>query len=358
MIQVSEPLLGRMEFMLLQDCIVRNQITQGPMVQRFERALANHLGARHVVAVSSGTTALHLVLAALGVGPGDEVLVPNVTFIATANAVRYCGARVVPVDVDLRGWGMDPEDARRRVTERTKAILPVHLYGVPCSMEPLLKLANEHHLHLVEDAAEGLGGSYVGRALGTLGLAGTFSFYGNKVLTTGEGGAIATASDTLAARLRFLRGQAMDPRRRYYHPEVGFNYRMTDLQAAVGVGQVFGVSSLLRARRRIMDFYRERLAGQVSMPDVPEAGVQAPWLFTCLVKNRDRIADYMRRNGVDTRPIFVPLNRLPPYRDAVQKFPNSRVLAEHGLSLPTHPGLSTEDLEKVVRTLKEAISCA
>lgn len=358
MINVSEPAVGSVEALLVNECLAHNRLTQGPMVERFERELANVLGARHVVATSSGTTALHLLLVAAGVERGHEVLVPNVTFVATANAVRYCGATPVLVEVNPFTWCIDPEDAAKKVTEHTKAILPVHLYGVPCFMEKILELADEHRLLVLEDAAEGLGGSYAGRALGTLGLAGAFSFYGNKVLTTGEGGAVATDSEELAARLRFLRGQAMDPARRYYHPEVGFNYRLTDLQAAIGVGQVSRMAELLKAREAIFAFYQARLTGCASMPETPAAGHQAPWLFTCLVRNRDRVAAYMRARGVDTRPAFVPLNRLPPYRQPSALFPNSKTIGDHGLSLPTHPGLTRADLLRVVDVFQEAISCA
>ena len=349
MIPVSQPSLGPAERALVNECLDNVQLTYGPMTRRFERELADYLKVRHVLATSSGTTALHLALVALGVGPRDEVLVPDLTFVATANAVFYTGAKVVLVDVDPRTWCLDLADAAQKVTRRTKAVVPVHLYGVPCDLAGLRELAEIHKLLIVEDAAEGLTGTYADRPLGSFGDAGIFSFYGNKILTTGEGGAVATDDEGLYQRLYLLRGQALDPKRRYYHPEVGFNYRMTDLQAAVGVGQLGRLDQMVARRRDIFRLYRERLCyyGYAS------SGVRtdvAPWLYTLLLHHsveRDDLMAWLATQGIETRPTFVPLHRLPTYRQEDHRFPVACRVGDHGLSLPTFPDLTFQQVDHI-----------
>jgi len=348
MIPVSQPCLGFLERLLVNDCLDRGWLTYGPMVQRFERELAERLHVRHALATSNGTTALHVALVAAGIGPGDEVLVPNLTFVATANAVFYTGSRPVLVDVDPVTWCMSPTDAACKITPRTKAILPVHLYGVPCDMRGLQELADIHKLLIIEDAAEGLGGDHDGLPLGTLGHAGIFSFFGNKILTTGEGGAVVTNDDKLAERVYLLRGQAVDPARRYYHPEIGFNYRMTDLQAAVGIGQLSHLDQMLARRRDIFRLYQERLCYYGSA-SCTRPGV-APWLYTLLLHTsarRDDLMTWLSGQGIETRPAFVPLSRLPMYRQADSLFPVSCHIGDNGISLPTFPDLSFEDVDRI-----------
>lgn len=341
-IPVSQPCLGELEAHLVSECFRRNQLTAGPMVKAFEQGLADWLRVKHVVAVSSGTTALHLALAALYVGPGDEVLVPNLTYVATANAVRYCGAEPVLVDVNEDDWNLDLDDARRRLTDRTRAILPVHLYGMPCHMRAVLAFAEAHGLSVVEDAAEGLGGAFENRALGTFGQAGCFSFYGNKILTTGEGGAVATDSDWVAARARSLRGMAQDPTRRYYHTDVGFNYRMTDLQAAVGFGQLQHLGDMLAQRQLVMERYRIRLSVPLALPT---GSWQAPWLFTFAPRNPRRLAERLAAVGIETRPTFVPLSRLPMYASDERSYDVSE--AVDGLSLPTFADMTLAQVDEI-----------
>jgi perosamine synthetase len=345
---VSQPCIGARERRLINETLDANNITQGVMVARLEKDLAAFLKAQHVVVVSNGTTALHLALVALGIGPGDEVLVPDLTFVASANAVHYTGARPVLVDVNQRNWCIDLDDAERKTTERTKAILPVHVYGVPVDMGELVNFVVKHPMLIVEDAAEGLGGTFAGTALGTFGDAGTFSFYGNKVMTTGEGGAIATDDGILAERLRFLRGQAHDPRRRYYHPEIGFNYRLTDIQAACGVGQVSHLEGMLARRRDLFQVYRERLSDVLVLPEIPEKGVQAPWLFTGILPDgvvREDVMTALHKAGVETRPTFVPLHEMPMYQQG--NFPVAALLGRRGITLPTYPDLSLRDCDEI-----------
>jgi perosamine synthetase len=358
-IPVSKPCIGPLEHQLVNECLRNNRLSMGPMVERFEHQLAERLGVRHVVTCSSGTTALHLALVALGVGPGDEVIVPNLTFVATANAVHYTGARVVLVDVLPETWCLDPNDVARKVNERTKAIIPVHIYGAIADLRALAKF----HLPVIEDAAEALGAQYRDFS-GPWSDCATFSFYANKVMTSGgEGGAVATNDPRLATNLRMYRGQGTrgnDPR--YYHAAVGYNYRLTDLQAAIGVGQLSHLDEMLEARRAVIARYAERLlGGQPDWSRAPCAQFEhnAPWQFTFTVPpgcSRDGLAAYLAEHGVETRPVFVPMHRLPAYRmpahrlvdgDGDRTFPVASRLADTGISLPTYPTLTLAEVDGV-----------
>lgn len=357
MIPVSQPSMGDDERRWVDRCFDTNRITHGPTVQLFESKLAEYLKVGHVICTSSGTTALHLALAALGIGPGDEVLVPDLTYVATANAVKYCGAKVVLVDIDPETWCINTEDARSKINDHTRAIIPVHLYGMPCNMIEILRLAQTYGLLVVEDAAEGFTMTYSGRQLGTFGAAGVFSFYGNKILTTGEGGAVATDSEALAGRLFHLRGQAMSPDRRFFHSDVGFNYRMTDLQAAVGVGQMKHLNEMVDARNEIFMRYWEHLKpyGKSSSFSFEVA----PWLFTFVPtstgKTRDELMQALADAGIESRPAFVPLHRMPMYRGHDDDFPVACSIGDLGISLPTFPGLTEMQVDFICTTLIKAL---
>src|SRR5581483_301487 len=253
---VAEPFLGDEELRYVAECVQTGWVSSaGKFVRRFEELFAELFEVEHAVAVSNGTTALHLALLALGIGPGDEVIVPALTFVATANAVTYCGATPVFADSEPTTWNIDPELAAAAVTPRTKAIVAVHLYGHPADLDPLLELG----VPVVEDAAEAHGARYRGRPVGSLGAVGTFSFYGNKIVTTGEGGMVVTDRADLAARVRQLRDHGMDPDRRYWHPVLGFNYRLTNLQAALGVAQLEKLDAILERKARLAELYAEGL---------------------------------------------------------------------------------------------------
>jgi perosamine synthetase len=381
-IPVSQPCLSLLEHQLVRECLQRNQLSQGPMVARFEREFAEWLGVKHAIAVTSGTTALHLALVALGIGPGDEVLVPDLTFVATANAVSYTGAVPVLVDVDPATWCIDPVDIARKITRRSRAIIPVHLYGVPCDYSTSAPLL------VIEDAAEGLGGSYPsGRKLGACGGScdiGCFSFYANKCLTTGEGGMVVTDSDLLNERLRTLRGQGTrtgDPR--YYHAVRGFNYRMTELQAALGVGQLSHLDEMLEARREVMLRYADMLYRQLhddrhggwDAPPCVATQYYAPWQFTFAVPDglsRNGLAAHLLAHGIDTRPAFVPLHRLPMYQYEFSdsgylrgngplddsRFPNASLIGDTALSLPTYPDLPLSAVDEIAQLVVDWVGRA
>jgi perosamine synthetase len=333
-------------------------------VPRFEEEFATFCEARHAVATANGTVALHLALAVLDIGPGDEVLVPDLTFIATANAVRYTGATPVLVDVDPATWGIDPEAVRRKLTPRTRAVIPVHLYGRPVDLDPLLELADQHGFAVVEDAAEAHGARYKGKRVGALGRIGAFSFYGNKIFTTGEGGAVVTNDPKLAARAAFLRDHAMDPQRRYFHSEVGFNYRMTNIQAALGCSQLEHAEEILRRRRAISQAYDAGLKG---IPGLTGA-VPLPWeesicwMYSVLVEpsfglDRDALSAELRARGVDSRPFFVPLHEMPPYRTE-SPFPVSTQLSRQGINLPSGTALTAAEIATVCQALRELANAA
>jgi perosamine synthetase len=358
-IKVAEPKLGGNESAYVQECMTSTWISSaGPFIDEFERRFAEVTGTRHVIAANNGTTALHLALTALGVGPGDEVIVPSLTYIASANAVGYCGAVPVFADVDPLTMGLDAKDAAKRITPRTKAIMAVHLYGHPADMTALKALADEHGIPLVEDAAEAHTATWEGRPVGSLGTVATFSFFGNKVLTTGEGGAVSTDDDELAARLRLLRGQGMDPERRYWFPVVGFNYRMTNVAAAIGCAQLEQLPDFLARRRQIADRYDTLLkeVPGLETPQTAPGATRVNWLYTVLLpehftaEERDQVMAELSEDGIETRPVFYPMHQLPPYAQ-VDTFPVSTMLARRGLSLPTHVNLEDDDLDYVAERL-------
>ncbi len=360
MIPVFAPWLSENARRYVLDCLDSGWISSlGQYVGRFEEEFARFCEAAHAVATSNGTTALHLALATLGIGPGDEVLVPDLTFVATANVVRYTGATPVLVDADPVTWGLDPADAGRKLTPRTRAVIPVHVYGHPVDLDPLLGLAARHDLAVVEDAAEAHGARYKGRRVGALGRIGAFSFYGNKIITTGEGGMLVTSDPALAERARFLRDHAMDPRRRYYHPEIGFNYRMTNIQAAIGCAQLEQAEEILTRRKEIAAAYEAGLRGipGLGRPPAEPWAESVYWMYSVLVepafgRSRDQVREGLRTRGIDSRPFFVPLHELPPYLSS-DAFPVASGLSRRGINLPSGTGLGVDEIAAVCQALRD-----
>ncbi len=363
-IAVAAPVLDGNERQYVLECLDTTWISSGGrFIPLFEQAIAGASQTRFGVATNNGTTALHLALAAMGIGAGDEVIVPTLTYIASANAVRYCGATPVFVDCEAECFNLDPAQLETKVTPRTKAIMPVHLYGHPVDMDPVLDLARRRGLKVIVDAAEALGALYKGRPVGALGDCATFSFFGNKVITTGEGGMVVTDDEALDKRMRFLRGQGMDPGRRYWHPEIGFNYRMTNVAAAIGLGQAERLDHHLEARRRIASWYAEALAPAsnfIIRPIEKPWARHAYWMYTVTLgdavrRSRDEIMKMMAARGIETRPVFYPVHQMPPYSDAVGPFPVADRVSAKGINLPTHGLLTRSDVERVAATL---IECA
>ena len=358
MIPVYEPFLGVRVRQYVLDCVESGWVSSlGQYVPRFEAEFSRFCGVPYGIATSNGTTALHLALAVLGIKPGDEVIVPALTFVATANAVAYTGASVVLADVDPATWTLDPESVRQLITPRTRAIIPVHLYGHPCDMDPIVALARRHGLRVVEDAAEAHGARYRGRPVGSLGDLGCFSFYGNKIITTGEGGMVVTANREWAERAAFLRDHAMVKAPHYYHPEIGFNYRMTNVQAAIGCAQMEEIATVLERKRAIAAAYCAGLCPIPGLTLAPQAdwAESVFWMYSVLVepsfgKEREAVCEGLRAAGIDTRPFFVPLHELPPYRRA-DPLPIASRLGATGINLPSGPALTSEQVEFICRSL-------
>jgi perosamine synthetase len=363
-IPVAAPDLTGNEAKYVQECLESTWISSaGRFIATFEAAFAEFCGVDHAIGTNNGTSALHLCLLGLGVGPGDEVIVPTLTYIATANVVRYCGATPVLADCEPLAMTIDVEDVRRKITTRTKAIIPVHLYGHAADMVELNKLAEEHGIAVLEDAAEAHGAEVAGRRVGSLGVCNAFSFFGNKILTTGEGGAVTTDDDDLAARVRIYRGQGMDPNRRYWFPIVGYNYRMTNIAAAIGLAQLEDIEHKIATRRRIREGYDVRLAGcsLVRTPIDPKWSSSVNWLYTVLLdiataEDRDRVGAQLADAGIETRPVFYPLHQMPSYFEAGGVYPVADSCARRGLSLPTHAQLDDDDLDWICQQLVSAVS--
>jgi perosamine synthetase len=363
---VAEPSLGEKELLYVSECVLTGWVSSaGKFVTRFEEIFADFCGTSHAVATSNGTAALHLALLALGIGPGDEVIVPTLTFIATANAVTYTGAQPVFVDSDPDTWNIDPRLIEEAVTPRTRAIIPVHLYGHPADMDPILDIARRHDLDVIEDAAEAHGARYKGRRVGGIGDIGIFSFYGNKIITTGEGGMVVTDRSDLAEKVRMLRDHGMAPDRRYWHPMLGYNYRMTNLQAALGVAQMERVGDIIAKKRQIAETYDEglRQIPGLTLPPRTEWADNVFWLYTVLIDERkfgigrDDLMAHLRTYGVETRPVFPPVHQQPIY-DTGQALSIAERLSATGISLPSAPGLQEIEIERVVQAIQKICKTA
>lgn len=364
-IPVSAPDLTGNEEQYVVDAIRSSWISStGGYVHRFEREFAEACGTRSAITVANGTIALHLALLALGVRPGDEVLVPALTYVATANAVRYVGGEPVFVDVDPATWCLDPARLEDAITRRTRGIIAVHLYGHPADMDAINHVAGIHGLWVVEDAAEAHFATYKGKPVGGLSDIATFSFYGNKLITSGEGGAVTVSDPRIELRARTLRGQGMDPDRRYYFPVTGYNFRLTNVACAILCAQIERREAIVGRRRGIFDRYRSGLAGVpgIGFQPVAEWAVPAPWLFCVTIdpraygRTRDELAEGLDTQGIETRPFFISLNTLPPFREGAlgrnDAVPVAEALGESGLNLPTFDGLTAEDQDRVIDSVR------
>ena len=351
---IAEPLLGGNELKYVTDCIVTNWISSsGKYVRQFEKDFARFTGTKHAVATSNGTTALHLAVLALDISIGDEVIVPSVSFIATANAVTYTGASPVFVDIDPHTWTLDPQKIEAAITERTRAILPVHLYGHPADMDPILEIAAAHDLYIIEDAAEAHGALYKDRSVGSIGDLAIFSFYGNKIITTGEGGMITTNSESFALKMTELRDHGMSASKRYWHPVLGYNYRLTNIQAAIGVAQMEKIDRILEAKQKIAKLYNMNLSHVpgVILPPNEDWAENVYWLYSLVIDDefgftRDELMEKLAVLGVESRPFFPPMHQQPIYATD-NSLPVSERISQCGLSLPSSAGMS-EDMVKQI----------
>jgi perosamine synthetase len=354
--------MSHREFRQLLEAFLSSWISsKGPYVERFERDFSEYAGAKHGVAVTNGTVALHLALMALGVGPGDEVIVPDLTFVATINAVIYCGATPVIADVDAETWTLTSQLVAGACTSRTKAIIPVHLYGRPAEIGPIVAFARSRGIAVVEDCAEAPGARYDGKMVGQHGDIGCFSFYANKIVTTGEGGMCLTDSPQLAESIRCMRDHGMMPGRPYWHDRVGYNYRLTNLQAAIGHAQMLRAASVLDRNRQIEALYHEGLRGIRGLQFAPPMAREyepVVWLTTVLVpaQARDTIIARAQEAKIEMRAFFHPLSVLPPYAAYASICPNSSALAASGINLPTSPDVDRQVVARVVEVFRSVLS--
>ena len=359
-IPIYQPSLGADEERHVLEALRSGWISSlGQYITRFEQAFAEFCGVAHGVSVCNGTVALHLAMHALGIGPGDEVIVPALTFVASANTVHYTGATPVFADVDPDTWTIDPAEIERLISPRTKAIMPVHLYGHPAQIDVINRLAAEHHLWVIEDAAEAHGAAMNNRRTGSLGRIAAFSFFANKIITTGEGGLLTTNDAALAHRCRMLRDHSMPPERRYWHPEIGFNYRMTNLQAAVGVAQMARIDEFIQRKRTIAQQYNAALANLpgVTLPVELPGYTNVYWMYSLLIGpayelTRDELIPALREQGIDSRPFFHPLDTLPPYLSQTP-CPVALRLSQQGLNLPSAPSLTDEQVAYICAMLHD-----
>jgi len=373
-IPITKPEFDQEEEQAVLEVLRSGWVSQGPKVAQFEAALASYTEARHAVATTSCTSALHLLLAALGLGPGDEVLVPAFTFVATANAVEYQGAVPVFVDIDLRTFNVAVEEVEARITPRTRAIIPVHLFGLSADMDPILELGRRYRLAVIEDAACAIGSRYRDRHVGALGTAGAFSFHPRKVITTGEGGAVTTNGEDLASRVQILRnhGARLSDLERHQanaaaldeYDELGFNYRMTDVQAAIGIAQLGKVDKLIARRRFLAGRYTEALK------ELP--GLQTPWTpegythtYQSYVllreagapKSRDEAAAALNRSGIAVRQGTHAVHALAYYRRKYglkeSHCPNAWIADRQSLTLPLYPSMDEATQDRVIAALRD-----
>ena len=334
------------------------QFILGEEVTKFTDEFAQYCGVAHCIGVGNGLDAMHLILHAYGIGPGDEVIVPSNTFVATWLAILHCGATPVAVDPDPNTFNIQPEYVRKAITSRTKAIIAVHLYGYPADLVRLRKIADKHGLFLIEDAAEAIGAEIKGKKVGSIGDIGCFSFYGNKIITTGEGGMITLNSKELAEKIILYKNHG-EGKPKYYHPVVGFNYRMTNLQAAVGLAQLEKIDDFLSKRERIDRLYRkylDNIPGLILPPEDAEDRHGVCWLFSFLVNNkfrmsRDQLMKHLDKYGIETRPFFIPMHKMPMYRDN-KSYPVSERVSIEGLNLPTFTDLTEKEIIRIARIIK------
>jgi len=353
MISIAKPLIGEEEKKAVLEVLDSGMIAQGPRVKAFEEAFAAMCGVKHAIATTSGTTALHVALLANGIGEGDEIITSSFTFIASANSALYTGAKPVFVDIDPTTFNINPALIEAAITPRTRAIMPVHLFGLSCDMDPILAVAQKYHLLVIEDACQSHGARYKGRRVGSFGT-GTFSLYPTKNITSAEGGMITTDNDTVAEKCRVIRQHGM--RRRYYHDELGFNFRMTDVHAAIGLAQLSKLERFNATRRENAAFLSANLKGVV-VPYVPAGYEHVYHQFTVRVPGgrRDALRTYLQEHGVGSEVYYpVPVHKQVFYTGELgykQSLPEAEKASQEVLSLPVHPALSKEDLATIVSTV-------
>lgn len=365
-IPIYEPLFEGNESKYLNQCIDSGWISsKGEFVNKFEKIVADYIGSPYALSTSNGTVALHLALVALGIGKGDEVIVPDLTFAASINAIIYTGATPVLVDIKKDTFNLDFSQVEKLITSKTKAIMPVHLYGLSCEMDICIEIAKKYNLLIVEDAAESFGSEFKNQKLGGLGDAGTFSFFGNKTITTGEGGMIIFKDEETYLKAKVLRDHGMDQVKTYWHNFVGYNYRMTNMQAAIGLAQMERIDDILKKKIEIASYYKSELEDLPGLSFVVDTDYKKNtyWLVTVLLNpneveiTRDQFREKLKEKNIDSRPVFYPLHIMPPYlKYGREDLINSKYISENSISLPSSLNLSEIDLARICSEIKNIVS--
>lgn len=362
MIPIAEPVIGKEEIAAVTDAMKSGFISgnAGSYIDRFENEFSRYCRARHGITTTNGTTALHLALAALGIGPGDEVITSPVTNIATLYAIVYTGATPVLVDCEPDTWNMNVQNIAAKITPKTKAILPVHIYGHPCDMDPILELARQHSLRVIEDDAEVHGAEYKGKRL-PVGDVGCFSFYANKIITTGEGGMVVTNDDDIATTCRELKNMDYGKQERFKHERLAFNYRMTNVQAAIGWAQLQKIDAVIEQKRRLADWYTARLAETLTTPIERPYAKNVYWMYGVLAKDaqhKEAIRSRLAAQEIETRDFFKPMHQQPVFQHmglfAGESHPVAEDLYARGFYLPSGITLTEQDVEQICAVITQA----
>ncbi|MFC1920724.1 DegT/DnrJ/EryC1/StrS family aminotransferase [Chloroflexota bacterium] len=367
MIPVNEPIFTGNEKKYLNQCIDEGWISsEGPFVREFEDKFSAYLGLEHGIAVCNGTAALETAVAAAGIGKGDEVIMPAFTIISCALGIIRCGATPVLVDSEPETWNMDTSRIEARITENTRAIMPVHIYGHPVYMDTVMELAEKYNLVVIEDAAEVHGAEYKGKKAGSIGHAGCFSFYANKIITSGEGGMVVTGDETIAERARDYRNLSFRPEKRFYHTELGYNFRMTNLQAAVALAQLERIDEHIRIKRSMAAAYEERLKDldAIRLPVEKEWAKNVYWMYGIELKDsacmdNETLAAGMAEKQIGTRPFFLGMHEQPVFQGMglfrEESYPVAEKLARRGLYLPSGLALTEEQIDIVCQALHDIL---
>ena len=358
-IPLAKPQFGPVEKKLVNNCLNTGWISSiGDYVEEFGQKFSQFVGTKYALPVCNGTASLHLALIALGIKPGDEVIVPALTFVASANAVTYVGAKPVFVDIEPETFNLDINLIESKITSKTKAIMSVDLYGHPVDFDKIKAICRKHNLKFISDSAESLGSLYKGKPTGSQANISTFSFFGNKIVTTGEGGMITTNNKKFYDTAKFYRDQAKQTTiHPYYHPAIGYNYGLTNLQAAVGLGQLEQLPKFIQQKRKIAAKYKQLLGSIPGIKFQTEAAYAQSnwWMFSILVKRRNQLIKYLKSHQIESRPFFFPMPLLPPYKQANQNnhFPVTEKIASQGLNLPTFADLNSVQIKFIAKTIKE-----
>jgi perosamine synthetase len=359
-ISIYEPYLLGNEKKYVLDCLDTNWISsRGKYVQKFEKAFSNYVGNVESTTCSNGTVALHLAILALGIGAGDEVIVPSFTYIASVNAIKYVGATPVFVDCNPDNWNMDIASVRNAISKNTKAIMCVHIYGVPCDIKAICEIAKDNNIRVIEDCAEALGSKVNGTHVGTLSDISTFSFFGNKTITTGEGGMVVSKKSALIERVAHLKSQSVSPNITYWHDCLGYNYRLTNIASAIGLAQLENIKEILLKKQNITNIYKSLLVPlDIKFQMINKGDISSNWLNVILMPTidiKEKVVNILNEKNIEIRPAFPLVSKMPHYEYLNSiNFPVGEKISQLAICLPSHPGLKNRDVENICRLITHA----